>query len=101
MFDWKKIVDDFGAYDLVRHQFDKSKNRATMQYTGLMDDEGADIYEGDIVPFDEENLKCIIETDGVWFENDNLTMRYDDFKKFGKALKVVGNIYEKTPKPAG
>lgn len=79
------------------------ENGELMQFTGLYDKKGTEIYQGDIV--DQDSLDTIVKYgiqqvdafEGVGF---NLWEFYGDSKDKGKAIrlqksiKVVGNIYE-------
>ena len=80
--------------------FGEGEESILMQYTGLKDKNGKEIYEGDIVKTYESNIICeVIFSEGAMF-----MLRWND-KKWGNneyhhygvgafILEVIGNIYE-------
>ncbi len=87
-FRFKVPNSDQFIYKSLVDLFKPSGDSVAMQYTGLKDKNGKEIYEGDIARFREYNHH-INFSDGGFYVGD-----FDTLGSINTAVEIIGNIYE-------
>ena len=93
-YNFEGFTNKFDVLNLTKF-FNKENYLTLLQFTGLQDVDGKDIYEGDIILIESNKCLCPVE----YSENDCRFLLkngrgYRGYFAMIGDLKIVGNIYE-------
>lgn len=101
-WDGNKMIDDVipasetSIIELFEYEHQVTEVEAVEQYTGLKDKNGKEIFEGDLVAYEKNNIASVRFEYGGFYP---FVEPYNDFGcPSGKEVEVIGNIHESNMK---
>ena len=101
-WDGKKMIEDVipvsetAIVELFEYEHQVTDVEAIEQYTGLKDKNGKEIFEGDLVAYEKDNIASVRFEHGGFYP---FVEPYNDFGcPSGKEVEVIGNIHESNMK---
>ena len=95
-----EIFEETQGYETYMQKHIVTDKHEVMQYTGLRDSKGAEIYEGDIIRHRIKNMRTVVFKDGAFrtkrinYVAGELTDAFFFYENTGRDWEIIGNIYE-------